>query len=307
MQRKDYPIPAKRNLAMAAALLAAAGAIFYFTALAGAWWQVGLLSLAFALIGNAIYSMVHEAQHGLLHPNRPVNDAAGVVLALLFPGPFHLLRQGHLGHHQRNRSDDEAFDFYFEGELPLLKFIQFYGIITGLLWIVLAMSNVLVLVWPGALRGPYFKHDKPTAALMDSLNPRYWGLIRLEAAAAIVLHAAIVWSLGIAPLHYAAVYFGFGFTWSALQYVHHFGTERHVVRGTRNLRLLAPIDWLWLNHNWHLTHHRHPTVPWIHLPRLGKAEHPQRGFLLWHYLRMWRGPRRATDHLENRYAGRVIR
>jgi hypothetical protein len=48
-------------------------------------------------------------------------------------------------------------------------------------------------------------------------------------------------------------------------------------------------------------------VPWIHLPHIGRREDPERGFLPWHYLRMWRGPRRATDHVENRYAGRVIR
>ena len=68
-----------------------------------------------------------------------------------------------------------------------------------------------------------------------------------------------------------------------------------------------PLDALWLNHNWHLTHHKHPTVPWIHLPGIGRAENPQRGFLPAHYARMWRGPRKAHDHVENRYAGRVIR
>jgi fatty acid desaturase len=92
-----------------------------------------------------------------------------------------------------------------------------------------------------------------------------------------------------------------------MQYVHHFGTTRHVLEGARNLWIGAPIDAIWLNHNWHLTHHKHPTVPWVHLPRLGRREDPDRGFLPWHYLRMWRGPRRATQHVENRYAGRVIR
>jgi fatty acid desaturase len=92
-----------------------------------------------------------------------------------------------------------------------------------------------------------------------------------------------------------------------MQYVHHFGTTRHVLEGARNLRIWEPLDRLWLNHNWHLTHHKHPTVPWIHLPRLGSRENPDRGFLPLHYLRMWRGPRRATERVENRYAGRVIR
>jgi fatty acid desaturase len=104
------------------------------------------------------------------------------------------------------------------------------------------------------------------------------------------------------------MYFGFGFTWSAMQYVHHYGTERHVTRGARNLRLWGPIDRLWLNHNWHLVHHEHPTVPWIHLPVMGAAgPDARRGFLPWHYLKMWRGPRKTAEHVQNQYAGRIIR
>ena len=108
-------------------------------------------------------------------------------------------------------------------------------------------------------------------------------------------------------MNYAIMYFGFGFTWSAMQYVHHYGTERHVSRGARNLHLWEPIDRLWLNHNWHLVHHEHPTVPWIHLPALGAQQPTKRGFLPWFYFKMWRGPRKAKEHVENQYAGRVIR
>jgi fatty acid desaturase len=95
--------------------------------------------------------------------------------------------------------------------------------------------------------------------------------------------------------------------WSAMQYVHHFGTERHVTRGARNLRLFEPLDVLLLNHNWHRAHHENPTVPWVHLPAIGRAEAPERrGFLLWYYLRMWRGPRKTDEHVRNKFAGKVI-
>jgi fatty acid desaturase len=139
------------------------------------------------------------------------------------------------------------------------------------------------------------------------LNPRYWRIIQLEALAAVAFHSSIVLMLGIPVWRYFAVYCGFGFSWSAMQYVHHYGTERDVLLGARNLWLFAPIDWIWLHHNWHRTHHRHPTIPWIYLRSVGEREDPQREFLLWHYLRMWRGPKSASDHVENRYAGRVIR
>jgi fatty acid desaturase len=101
------------------------------------------------------------------------------------------------------------------------------------------------------------------------------------------------------------VYFCFGFSWSAMQYVHHFGTTRHVTEGTRNLWIFAPLDSLWLHHNWHLTHHKQPTVPWIYLPKLGQQQDPERGFLPWYYLRMWRGPRFTDERVENRFTERV--
>ena len=262
------------------------------------------LALAFGVVMNSVYSVIHEAEHGILLPSRRANDAAGVAMALLFPAPFHLLRQGHLGHHRRNRSDDEAFDLWFEGERPAWKWMQLYGILTGFYWLTVVAGNLVVLVLPFLLRQRFFRFDRPSAAFMAALDLRQMRIIQAEAAGCLALHTALVFALGVSPWRYAAVYLGFGFSWSAMQYVHHFGTERHVTRGARNLWIGQPLDLLWLNHNWHRAHHENPTVPWIHLPALGGAS--ERGFLPWAWLRMFRGHRRATEHVENQFRGRVI-
>jgi fatty acid desaturase len=301
----SYPIPWRLNLAIIAAQIAASLAIFIGAAQASQGWHLFGLAVAFAVVGNSIYSIIHEAEHGMLHPNARLNHALGAFMALFFPAPYHLLRQGHLCHHRANRSDDEAFDLYFDGDLPAVKWLKFYGIITGVYWMMVAASNILVLLFPFLLKRKFYEFDQHFARFVEVLNPRYQRLIQLEALAAILLHAGIVYGLGIPLANYAVVYFGFGFSWSAMQYVHHFGAERHVVRGTRNLWLFAPIDALWLHHNWHLTHHRQPTVPWVYLPSLGQSQDPERGFLVWHYLRMWRGPRHTTERVKNHYAGQV--
>ena len=305
--RSEYPIPGTVNSIIVVVQLAATFAIFYGAAHATAWWHLIGLAGLFAIVGNSIYAIVHEAEHNILHPNRTVNTLLGSFMALFFPAPFHLIRQGHLGHHQRNRSDDEAFDLYFEGESPFLRWLQLYGIITGMYWCIVALSNVVVVFLPWLLSRKHFEFNQPSAAFMESLNPRYWRIIRLEGLLAMLLHAGIIYVLQVPLLHYGVVYLGFGFSWSAMQYLHHFGTERHVLRGARNVWFLAPIDLMWLNHNWHLTHHKQPTVPWIYLPQLGREQDPQRDFMIWHYLRMWRGPRLTDEHVENKYAGRVIK
>lgn len=301
----SFPIPWRLNLAIVAAQLAAMFAIFTGAAYATNAWQLAGLAALFAVVGNSVYSIIHEAEHRMLYPNAAVNDGLGVLMALFFPASYHLLRQGHLCHHRANRSDDEAFDLYFDGDIPAVKWLKFYGIITGIYWIMVAASNFVILVLPFLLKRKYYEFDQHFAKFVEVLNPKYRWAIQAEALAAIVLHAAIIYGLNIPLSNYAIVYFGFGFSWSAMQYVHHFGAERHVVRGTRNLWLFAPIDALWLHHNWHLTHHTQPTVPWIYLPTLGRSQDPQRGFLPWHYLKMWHGPRHTTENVKNHYAGQV--
>src|SRR5262249_6812275 len=234
------------------------------------------------------------------------NDLAGSFMALFFPAPFHLIRQGHLGHHLRNRSDDEAFDFYFEEDHRVWKVLVFYGILTGFYWVMVVLSNVVFLFFPFAIHKKYWHVDQASKAFMESLNPIYRRFIQLECAAAIALHVTLVWAFAIPVKNYLIMYAGFGFMWSAMQYVHHYGTERHVTRGARNLWIWGPLDRLWLNHNWHLTHHQHPAVPWVHLPQLGRAANPRRGFLVWAYMKMWRGPRPAKERVENKHAGSII-
>jgi len=299
------PIPARLNLLVIALQLAAMFAVFYAISVATAWWHIALLGAAFGIVGNSVYSIIHEAEHRMLHPNARVNDLLGVMMALFFPAPYHLLRQGHLAHHRYNRSDQEAFDLYFDGDVPWVKWMKYYGIITGLYWVTVVLSNVVVLVAPFLVKRQYYEYDRHLAEFVDALDPAWWRIIRIEAALAITLHVCIIVGMAIPPLYYLIVYFGFGFSWSAMQYVHHYGTERHVLRGTRNLWVLRPIDLIWLHHNWHETHHHHPTTPWIYLPGIARNENPTREFLLRHYFRMWRGPRRTAEHHEGRFDGPV--
>lgn len=308
MSLNPYRIPATLNLLIAAGQLSALLGLIWLAGQCTGWPALLLVALAYGLVMNSAYAMLHEAEHGMAHPHRGINTAIGVVLALFFPAPFHLIRQGHLGHHMRNRSDDEAFDFYFEGESPVWKYLQFYGILTGLFWLVVVASNAIALLAPRLLRPGKQdgRLDRPTEALLASLNGRYARWIRLEAALVFALHGCLsmVWRVPLS--NYAVTLAGFGVIWSALQYVHHYNTERDVLKGARNLRSWRWLDVLWLNHNWHLNHHMKPTVPWIYLPQVGEGEAAPRGGLLAAYLAMWRGPRLTHERVENRYEGRII-
>ncbi len=307
---KEYPIPSALNVVIAimqlillCSILMAAGAVQSWIGLAG-------LAIGYGIVMNSAYAMVHEAEHNLLHHDRRINNAFGVVLALFFPAPFHLIRQGHLGHHMRNRSDDEAFDIYFEGDNVFVKQMQFYGILTGMFWVMIVLSNIIAVFYPQMLSSESAykkKFDRPTNALLETLNPKYLVHIRLEAIAIFILHGTLMGAFHIPFWKYTAVLFGFGFMWSAMQYVHHYGTQRDVQRGALNLKTFALLDWIWLNHNWHLRHHLHPTVPWIYLPRMSEGESEPRGNMFTTYFKMWKGVQKSDEHVENRYPGKIIR
>lgn len=311
MSGERFPIPGRLNLCIAGVQVLILLAILLAASVVSSGWGVALLALLYALAMNSAYAMMHEAEHNLFHDNPRINAAGGMVLALFFPAPYHLMRQGHIGHHQRNRSDDEAFDLYFEGESPLWKHIQYYGILTGVFWMVIVASTLIAAVWPRffthSLSKFHPRFDRPTEALLETLNPKYTRWIQLEALAAVLLHAGLMHVLNIPPLRYGLVLFGFGFTWSALQYLHHFDTPRDVLNGARNVRSFRWLDKILLNHNWHLVHHQHPTVSWRHLPKLDPDPGEKRPGLLRTYLRMWKGPHFTTERVKNHYAGNVIR
>jgi fatty acid desaturase len=306
MKRSAFPIPARLNLTIAALQLAALGSILWAAGQVHHWRWIALLSLAYGIVMNSGYAMLHEAEHNLLHPNPKVNQTVGAILALFFPAPFHLIRQGHIGHHIRNRSDDEAFDLYFEDENRFWKYLQLYGTLTGLFWVLIFITNFVVLLRPSIITPRYTRFNRPTEAFLESLNPKYRRLIQLEALAAVLLHAGMIYFWRIPILNYLAVMFGFGLIWSGMQYAHHYGTARDVQKGALNLRTFGLLDRVWLNHNWHLNHHMHPTVPWVYLPSLSETTEA-RGGLLRAYLREWRGPQPSTEHVENRFAGKIIK
>lgn len=302
-----HPIPARLNLLIAAAQLAALVALLLGAGRLPFWPWAPLFAVGYALAMNSAYLLLHEAEHGLLHPNRSLNDAVGTVLALFFPAPFHLLRQGHLGHHVRNRTDDEAFDHYFEGDSRLWKNWAFYNILTGGFWLCIAVSNVILPLRPRLWTASRASFDRPTEALLESLNPRYDRLIRLESAALLLLHGGLIAS-GLVPWTVWLTLVGaFGVTWSSMQYMHHYHTERHVHKGARNLRTFRWLDTLWLNHNWHQRHHEHPHIPWIQLPRLGEGPAAPRESMFSAWLRQWRGPTPAQRTVPNPHAGKPIR
>lgn len=207
----------------------------------------------------------------------------------------------------RNRTDDEAFDYYFAGDNRFWKVWSFYSILWGGFWLCIAASNLVLPFRPRLMSPRTTAFDRPTEALLESFNPRYDRFIRLEAIAIWLLHGTLIWVAGVPWTHWALLIAAFGISWSSMQYMHHYGTERDVHKGALNLRTWRWLDALWLNHNWHRRHHEQPNIPWIHLPGMDGGSTEPRESMLKAWSRQWRGPRFTHDRITSKIAGKQIR
>jgi fatty acid desaturase len=306
VNERAFSIPAHLNLAICAVVCLGCASLLVAVGRVQNQWALAAIAIAYGLVMNTGYAIIHEAEHDLLHPDKRINDFAGSIVSIFFPASYQLRRFGHAGHHLRNRTDDEAFDVYFEEDNALWKWLQLYGILTGFFWLVVFLSNFVAAISPKLLCRK-LAFDRPTAALQETFNPAYFRRIQIEAIVVIAFHLGMIVIFQIPFLRYFAVLAGFGILWSTLQYIHHFGAARDVQRGAWNVHLWPVFDVLWLNHQWHLNHHLHPTVPWIYLPRLTPSENGAPLPFWKAYLQMWRGPRLTTHRRPNRHAGRIIK
>lgn len=277
------------SMALAAASLWAASHLTWAYAVLAIWF--------FALINNMPFALMHEAVHGIAAHSRPANAVIGIIAGWAFPTSFSMQRVAHLGHHRRNRTDRELYDYYLPGESRLLRNVWLYaGNLCGLYWWSVVFSNLLYSLAPGGYRSRLFV-DRIAPALgfgpyvleLTKLPPaRVW----LEIVLAFGYQLAIVYVLELSLLGILLCNMAFALHWSVLQYADHAWSARDVRNGAWNLQVLPPSRWLALNYHCHQAHHQQPQVPWYRLPRLVDPKARQPSF--WRvYFSLWKGVRPA--------------
>lgn len=288
------PVPAGLNLVLCAAAAAGAAALLRAASRADSPAVLAACAAGFAFFNNTVFSLLHEAVHGILHPDRRVNDALGRLLAGFFPTAFALQRAFHLGHHRRNRTAAELFDYLRPGESRWLKAAQWYGLLTGAYWLAPPLSSLLVALWPGALRAAArrdgWARQTSAAAMAAGAAEVPASAARRDALAAAFVQAVLWFGLGLTPAGWAACYAAFALQWSALQYADHAFSELDARGGAWDLRVDPLTRVFFLNYHHHRAHHLSPQTPWLHLP--ARVDHGRpRPSWLGVYLAMWAGPR----------------
>lgn len=284
------------NLTILSAALTASWALLWIASHLAPGYALAA-ALLFSHLNLTLFALLHEAVHGVASPGKSLNDWIGRIAGWTFPTSYAMQRVAHLGHHARNRTDQELFDYFLPGQSRSLRNFWLYaGNLFGMYWWSVVWSNFLFLVAPWAYRSRLFRETVapllgfgPYMNDLAKQNPlRIW----LEIALAFAYQFAVFFVLDLDLSGFALCNFAFGLHWSALQYADHAWSARDVRDGAWNLRVLAPFRWIALNYHLHLAHHRHPQVPWYRLPSCVDASVPQPSF--WRiYLTLWKGVRPA--------------
>jgi fatty acid desaturase len=297
MDPKKEPIPAALNLTIALAAISTDLCLLWLASHTDAWFVFLAAVIAFAFVNNTVFSLLHEAVHGIFHPNLTVNEWAGRFLAAFFPTGFIFQRLAHLGHHRRNRTEAEMFDYYRPGESLFFKRIQWYGILTGVYWLIPPLSSLAFLLIPnGMIRWlvehrqslPLAHQTSAEGMLSGYKNAPLWR-IKGEVLMTILVQVAIFYCLDLSLFGWLACYAAFGLNWSSLQYTDHAFSELDTFKGAWNLRVPKLVQYLFLNYHHHRVHHLSPTISWFHLEK--HLDDSYRPTFLEIYLQMWRGPR----------------
>lgn len=294
MDDRRQTIPNTLNITLSLLAAAAACALLWLVAHAQHLAVRVAGAIAFSYVNNTLFSLLHESVHGVFNSDERVNAWFGRWLAAFFPTSFTLQRYFHLGHHRRNRSEAERFDYIAPGESALLKKVEWYGILTGVYWLCPPLSCALFFF--GALHTSNTMWSRQTGvdAMVDGVEQLPGVAVRIEILFAALWQLALFRALGLQWSAWLLCYAAFAVNWSSLQYADHAWSPLDAARGAWNLRVNPLVRWLFLNYHHHRAHHENPKVPWIHLPQLVDAAEPRPSFLRM-YLRMWRGPRPLGD------------
>lgn len=295
-ERMEMPIPWRLNLAIAALALTVGLAALWFASHAGHWSVIAVAAIVFSYSNNTVFSLLHESVHGVFHPDRRINDGAGTLFAAMFPTGFTIQKVSHLGHHRRNRTDLELFDYYLPHQSRWLKTYWLYCLLTGFYWAIIPVAGLIYFLMPWAFATRFFQtgpsrwwgFEPMVRDIAEHGRLRVWA----ETAFSLCFQVAAWLILDLNWIGWLVCYWAFGLNWSALQYVDHAWSVRDVREGAWNLRVNPLVRMIFLNYHLHLEHHRRPGAPWLYLPRFLDPAEPRPSF--WPiYLSLWGGARPA--------------
>jgi fatty acid desaturase len=266
-------VPARLNALLAALVLAAHGMLLFALPLLlrhnPRWAWAGA---AVAATTGTLWSLLHEAIHGLLARERHRNDLLGRALGVAFGAPFAALRTGHLLHHRYSRTARERTEVYDPACTTRLRAAPAYYLrLLGGMYLAecaAALAALLPARNLAALARRMQSRESVVGLLLAELAaPRALAQFRIDCAAIALVWGASFWLYGESAWLLAAVIALRAFLVSVADNAYHYGTALDAPRAAKNVHAPRWLQAALLNFTLHGVHHRQPGLPWTALPR----------------------------------------
>ena len=234
---------------------------------ASTYWGLLLIPLVFFNVTH--WALIHEGVHKHLIDNQKANEYFSRTLSVLMGASFHVLRFGHLMHHKLNR----------EWESELVEAHSFKNKIAHYLTLLggLYVTELLVTFLLAALPRRYFISlatnvsfkDKPDiVAAWDRFIYQRGNIkmVRVDGLLMMLIYAAGFYLYGTDWLMLLLFLIGRAIVISFMDNIYHYDTAADNSEAGKDLKLPKYLAMVFLNGNYHETHHLNSHVPWWQLP-----------------------------------------
>ncbi|CAB3799726.1 hypothetical protein LMG28688_05010 [Paraburkholderia caffeinitolerans] len=227
------------------------------------------------------WGLIHEGIHGQLLPSRRANEAVARVLAIGLAIPFDAVRFGHLMHHRFTREAFDRPDVDDARGPRWLRRVAWYARLLGGLYVAELCTPLLAFV-PARMAQALVARGVGAHGAEGEIVQRLFGNhaadpVRRRRARRDGLGSLALYGLAFAlygkawPVLLVTMYLR-GLWLSLADNLPHYGVSLDEPGRARDFRVPRGVGVLLMNHHLHRQHHLHPTLPWVALPALGRAE-----------------------------------
>lgn len=237
------------------------------------WFTLTLLPTL--LFSSTTGVMVHEAIHGLLHPNPHRNRRMGQVMAVFMGIAYDVQRFDHLRHHRISRTENDCDEIYIAPRPSAHRVLNYYyRKLFGAYWHDFVLTAIVCFLPPRfifpTMSFIYGSTVEPTdhSALSITLRNKKLSAMRTEGACILLLLACSAYLYGANLWVLVVLYLLRAFILTVLDSFAHYQTPINDSLFARNVKVPIFFERVCLmNFNYHGTHHIFPTVPWHKIPQ----------------------------------------
>lgn len=289
-------IPHTLNMLAASGIMLAMGFQLLVMPLlwADAPWLMAAVIVALIPLNTPFWSLIHEGIHRNMHPQRTLNEGWSRAMAVIFGASFHVLRFGHLMHHQYNREWESEIYIPPQKKWPVA--VNHYFKMTCGIYLIEVLLSYLVALTPArvtqTIANMIFTDEHHRHAVRQMLQkPGNVTRLRIDCALIAVLYGSAFYLYGALWPLLLLLIGGRAFIISFMDNAYHYDTPPDNSVPARELRVPPLLSRLIFNFNYHMTHHRNARLPWNALEQEHKAQGRSfDGTLLPAMLAQFRGP-----------------